>query len=44
MPNFVEIALMVICVALVVSPPKYDPALRLKEFNERWSRRLSGRD
>ncbi len=44
MPDLVEIALLVTCAALVLCPPKYDPAIRLKEFNEKWSRRLSGRD
>jgi hypothetical protein len=44
MPDVFEIVLLAICAALALCPLKYDPAIRLKEFNERWSRRLSGRE
>ena len=44
MPNIFEIALLMVCAALVLCPPKYDPAIRLKEFNEKWARRLAKRD
>ncbi len=33
-----EIILVALCVVLVLLPPKYDPAIRLKEWSERWRR------
>lgn len=30
-----EYILIAICVILVILPPKWDPAIRLKEWNER---------
>ena len=30
-----NVALTVLCVAIVLCPPKYDPAIRWKERNER---------
>jgi hypothetical protein len=30
-----EIILIIICVVLVMLPPRYDPAIRLKEFTKR---------
>lgn len=32
--------LITLCVALVLCPRRYDPAIRWKEFNERWRERL----
>jgi len=33
--NWLDVALIAICIGLVVLPPKYDPAIRWKERNER---------
>jgi hypothetical protein len=33
--SWLEIILVAICVVLIVLPPKYDLAIRLKEYNER---------
>lgn len=30
-----EWLLIAVCVVLIVLPPKWDPAIRLKEYNER---------
>ncbi len=35
-----EVFLLVICVILIVLPPRYDPAIRWKEYNEAWAKRL----
>lgn len=32
--NWLQVILLVICIALVVIPPKYDPSIRWKERNE----------
>lgn len=32
---YLTIGLSVICIVLVLIPPKYDPAIRWKEWNER---------
>ena len=33
--NWLDAVLVVVCLGLVLCPPKYDPAIRLKERNER---------
>lgn len=33
--DWLGIGLLVLCAALIVCPPKWDPAIRLKERNER---------
>lgn len=33
--NWLGYTLIVVCVVLVLLPPKYDPAIRWKERNER---------
>lgn len=32
------------CVVLVLLPPKWDPAIRLKEWNLAWAKKLEKRD
>lgn len=32
--------LIAVCIVLVLLPPKYDPAIRWKEFNMRWAKRI----
>lgn len=38
-----EMILLAICIALVFAPPKYDPAIRWKEFNIEWAKRIADR-
>lgn len=38
------LALGAAMVILIILPPRWDPAIRLKEFNERWAERLRKRD
>lgn len=35
MEGWLEFAIIVVCVVLVLLPPRHDPAIRLKEWNER---------
>lgn len=42
--TIIDIALLVVVALVIVTPPKFDPAVRLKEFNERWAKRLADRD
>lgn len=36
--DWLEIILAVVCIGLIILPPKYDPAIRWKERNERRKR------
>jgi len=38
------IALWIFIAFLIVCPPKYDPAIRLKKWNEKWAAKLDERD
>lgn len=33
--DWITAALILLCIVLVCLPPRYDPAIRLKEWNER---------
>lgn len=37
--TLLEMALIGLCILLVVLPPKWDPAIRLKEYTERLRKR-----
>jgi hypothetical protein len=41
--DFIGITFLALCAAIAFCPPKYDPAIRLKEMNESWARRLRDR-
>ena len=36
--------LLIMCGILIMLPPKYDPAIRLKEANIRWAARIRKRN
>ncbi len=42
-PDYFDYILIGLCVVIVFSPTKYDPAIRMKEFNMRWRARLENR-
>lgn len=39
----ISILLLVVCVVIVVLPPKWDPAIRLKEWNIKQADKLNER-
>ena len=38
--DVLSVVLVGLCIAVALLPPKWDPAVKLKEFNEAWAKRL----